>query len=134
MRLAEGDEICGSAVVEDDKMLVSITENGLGKRTPFDEYSVHGRGGKGMKCHAINEKTGLLAGIAAISEDDDVMVISDGGTVIRFRAEEIRITGRAAAGVRLMTPKPGEKIVNFACVKREEESNADEDAAETTEE
>ena len=131
MRLAEGDEICGSAVVEEGKMLATITENGLGKRTPFEEYSVHGRGGKGMKCHNITDKTGLLCGIAAISEDDDVMMISDGGTVIRFRAEEIRITGRAASGVRVMTPKPGERIVNFACVEREEDDRGEE--PETTE-
>ncbi len=133
MRLAEGDEICGSAVVEEGKMLATITENGLGKRTPFEEYSVHGRGGKGMKCHNINEKTGLLAGIAAISEDDDVMMISDGGTVIRFRADEIRITGRAAAGVRVMTPKPGERIVNFACVEREEENREEPETTENEE-
>ncbi len=133
MRLAEGDEICGSAVVEDGKMLATITENGLGKRTPFEEYSVHGRGGKGMKCHNITDKTGLLCGIAAISEDDDVMMISDGGTVIRFRAEEIRITGRAAAGVRVMTPKPGEHIVNFACVEREEENREEPETTENEE-
>ena len=131
MRLAEGDEICGSAVAEEGKMLATITENGLGKRTPFDEYSVHGRGGKGMKCHNITEKTGKLAGIAAISEDDDVMMISDGGTMIRFRASEIRVTGRAASGVKVMTPKPGEKIVNFACVRREEDGT--EEQAETEE-
>lgn len=130
MRLAEGDEICGSAVVEEGKMLATITENGLGKRTPFEEYSVHGRGGKGMKCHNITDKTGRLCGIAAISEDDDVMMISDGGTMIRFRAEEIRITGRAASGVRVMTPKPGERIVNFACVEREDKA---EDETEITE-
>ena len=126
MRLADGDEICGSAVAEKGKMLATITENGLGKRTPFEEYSVHGRGGKGMKAHNITEKTGLLAGIAAISDDDDVMMISDGGTVIRFRAEEIRVTGRAAAGVRVMTPKPGERIVNFACVAREDDDREEE--------
>lgn len=83
-----------------------------------------------MKCHNINDKTGRLAGIAAISEDDDVMMISDGGTMIRFRAEEIRITGRAASGVRVMTPKPGEHIVNFACVEREDKG---EDEPETKE-
>ena len=121
MRLAEGDEICGSAVVEEGKMLATMTENGLGKRTPFDEYSVHGRGGKGMKCHNITEKTGLLAGISAVAEDDDVMMISSGGTVIRFRADEIRVTGRSASGVRVMTPKPGERIVNFTCIKRDED-------------
>lgn len=125
IRLADGDEVCGSALVEDGKLLLSITENGLGKRTPFDEYSVHGRGGKGMKCHNVTEKTGKLTGIAAVSDDDDVLLISDGGTMIRINANQIRVTGRAAAGVRVMTPKEGERIVNLAAVKREEEQITD---------
>ena len=127
IRLADGDEVCGSAVVDNEKMLVSVTENGFGKRTPFEEYTVHGRGGSGMKCHNVTEKTGLLAGIAAVSEDDDVLLISDGGTMIRFNAEQIRITGRPAAGVRVMTPKDGEHIVNLACVEREEEKETETD-------
>ena len=127
IRLADGDEVCGSAVVDNEKMLVSVTENGFGKRTPFEEYTVHGRGGSGMKCHNVTEKTGLLAGIAAVSEDDDVLLISDGGTMIRFTAEQIRITGRPAAGVRVMTPKDGEHIVNLACVEREEEKETETD-------
>ena len=125
IRLADGDEVCGSALVEEGKLLLSITENGLGKRTPFDEYSVHGRGGKGMKCHNVTEKTGKLTGIAAVSDDDDVLLISDGGTMIRINANQIRVTGRAAAGVRVMTPKEGERIVNLAAVKREEEQITD---------
>ena len=125
IRLADDDEVCGSALVEDGKLLLSITENGLGKRTPFDEYSVHGRGGKGMKCHNVTEKTGKLTGIAAVSDDDDVLLISDGGTMIRINANQIRVTGRAAAGVRVMTPKEGERIVNLAAVKREEEQITD---------
>ncbi|MBO4423717.1 MAG: DNA gyrase subunit A [Clostridia bacterium] len=127
IRLADGDEVCGSAVVDNEKMLVSVTENGFGKRTPFEEYTVHGRGGSGMKCHNVTEKTGLLAGIAAVSEDDDVLLISDGGTMIRFNAEQIRITGRPAAGVRVMMPKDGEHIVNLACVEREEEKETETD-------
>ena len=128
IRLADGDEVCGSAVVQEGRMLATVTENGFGKRTPFDEYSVHGRGGKGMKCHNVNEKTGALAGIASVSEDEDVLLISDGGTMIRFNAEQIRITGRSASGVTLMKPKEGEHIVNLACVAREEkETVADEE-------
>ena len=130
MRLAEGDEICGSAVVDNEKLLVTVTENGFGKRTSFDEYTVHGRGGKGMKCHNITEKTGLLTGITAVSEQDDVLLISDGGTMIRFNAEQIRITGRTAAGVRVMTPRDGEHIVNLAAVKREEVTAEAEDDEE----
>ena len=128
IRLADGDEVCGSAVVQEGRMLATVTENGFGKRTPFDEYSVHGRGGKGMKCHNVNEKTGALAGIASVSEDEDVLLISDGGTMIRFNADQIRITGRSASGVTLMKPKEGEHIVNLACVAREEkETVADEE-------
>ena len=78
-----------------------------------------------MKCHNVTEKTGKLTGIAAVSDDDDVLLISDGGTMIRINANQIRVTGRAAAGVRVMTPKEGERIVNLAAVKREEEQITD---------
>lgn len=130
IRLSPDDEVCGSAVADGGKLLLTITENGLGKRTPFDEYTVHGRGGKGMKCHNVSEKTGRLAGIAAVSDEDDVLLISDGGTMIRINAKQIRITGRAAAGVRVMTPKPGEHIVNLAAVKRDGEEPETEENEE----
>lgn len=114
--LAEGDSVCGAAVCDDEKLLVSITENGYGKRTPFAEYPRHKRGGKGVVCHRLTEKTGRLSGIAAVSDSDDMLLISDKGQMIRFHASDISIIGRASQGVRVMKPAPGETVANFAAV------------------
>ncbi len=122
MTLAEGDYITGAAVVREDAMLLSITENGYGKLTPFEEYSTHGRGGKGIVCHAITEKTGLLCGIAAVSMDDDVMMITNEGTMIRTPVSDIRVCGRPSQGVIVMRTTDGAHVVNFAAVRDEEQA------------
>ena len=122
MTLGEGDYITGAAVVREDCMLLSITENGFGKLTPFEEYSRHGRGGKGIVCHAITEKTGLLCGIAAVSMDDDVMMITNEGTMIRTPVSDIRVCGRPSQGVIVMRMTDGAHVVNFAAVKDEEQA------------
>ena len=122
MTLGEGDYITGAAVVREDGMLLSITENGFGKLTPFEEYSRHGRGGKGIVCHAITEKTGLLCGIAAVSMDDDVMMITNEGTMIRTPVSDIRVCGRPSQGVIVMRMTDGAHVVNFAAVKDEEQA------------
>ncbi|MBE6658476.1 MAG: DNA gyrase subunit A [Ruminococcaceae bacterium] len=125
MTLAEGDYITGAAVVRENAMLLSITENGYGKLTPFAEYSTHGRGGKGIVCHAITEKTGLLCGIAAVSPDDDVMMITNEGTMIRTPVSEIRVCGRPSQGVIVMRMTDGAHVVNFAAVCDEEQAAKD---------
>lgn len=125
MTLADGDYITGAAVVRDDCMLLSITENGYGKLTPFEEYSTHGRGGKGIVCHAITEKTGLLCGIAAVSMEDDVMMITNEGTMIRTPVSDIRVCGRPSQGVIVMRTTDGAHVVNFAPVKDEEQAAKD---------
>ena len=122
MTLGEGDYITGAAVVKEDGMLLSITENGFGKLTPFEEYSRHGRGGKGIVCHAITEKTGLLCGIAAVSMDDDVMMITNEGTMIRTPVSDIRVCGRPSQGVIVMRLSEDAHVVNFAAVKDEEQA------------
>ena len=125
MTLAEGDYITGAAVVREDGMLLSITENGYGKLTPFEEYSRHGRGGKGIVCHAITEKTGLLCGIAAVSSDDDVMMITNEGTMIRTPVSDIRVCGRPSQGVIVMRLSDDAHVVNFAAVRDEEQAAKD---------
>ncbi len=122
MTLADGDYITGAAVVRENAMLLSITENGFGKLTPFEEYSTHGRGGKGIVCHSITEKTGLLCGIAAVSMDDDVMMITNEGTMIRTPVSDIRVCGRPSQGVIVMRTSDGAHVVNFAAVKDEEQA------------
>lgn len=131
MTLAEGDYITGAATVptpaeieasEGKLMLLTITENGYGKVTPFADYSIHGRGGKGIVCHAITEKTGLLAGVATVSVTEDVMMITDEGTMIRTPVSDIRVCGRPSQGVIVMRLADGAKIVNFAPVRDDEEA------------
>ncbi|MBR5221720.1 MAG: DNA gyrase subunit A [Clostridia bacterium] len=125
MTLSDGDYITGAAVVREDAMLLSITENGYGKLTPFEEYSRHGRGGKGIVCHAITEKTGLLCGIAAVSMEDDVMMITNEGTMIRTPVSDIRVCGRPSQGVIVMRLSEDAHVVNFAAVKDEEQAAKD---------
>ena len=106
-------------------MLLSITENGFGKRCDFAEFAAHHRGGKGMRCHNVNEKTGKLACIAAVDETDDILLITDAGIVIRTRFSEISIYGRTASGVIVM--RTDAKICNFAVVAEEEEEETESD-------
>ena len=129
MTLAEGDYITGAAVVDEEKQLLSVTENGYGKLTPFAEYSAHGRGGKGVVCHAITEKTGLLTGIAAVAETDDVMMITNEGVMIRTPVSDVRVCGRASQGVIMMRLSEGGRVVNFAAIAEEEEATRRAEAA-----
>lgn len=133
--LSEGDYVVGAvATVNDDiRTVLTITENGLGKRTVLSEYSLHNRGGKGMKCHNLNEKTGLLNGIALVNEDDDVMLITNTGTIIRTRVCEISVIGRTAAGVRVMRTGEDVQITNFTVVQKQEQSEEESSSEETTE-
>jgi len=131
IRLEDGDEVCGAAFVDDSKKLLVITENGCGKRTDFDNYRLmKHRGGKGVSCQNINEKTGNVASIAAVGEDDDVMMITDTGTVVRVHVNEIPVYSRIAAGVIVMRTSDDAKIVNFAVVP---DGNKEEEAEEPAE-
>ena len=105
-------------------MLV-VTENGYGKRSEVEEYRVTNRGGKGVKAMNITQKTGLLAALLMVRPDEDIMIITDDGTIIRTPAEDIRETGRNAQGVRLMRVAEGSKIVDVARAEREIEEDED---------
>ncbi|MGM9648107.1 MAG: DNA gyrase subunit A [Eubacteriales bacterium] len=129
IRLEEGDRVAGVTLVDESKTLVTITERGFGKRTDFNEFTCHNRGGKGVICHNIGEKTGALAGIATVSEDDDLMLITSTGTMIRVNAGDLSRYGRSAAGVIVMRMDEGSYIVNFAKVeKQDDEESATEEA------
>ncbi len=130
MTLTEDDYIVGACVVEEDGKLLSITEQGYGKLTPFAEYSRHGRGGKGIVCHSVTEKTGLLAGVAAVHPGEDVMMITNEGVIIRTPIDDIRICGRASQGVIVMRVGEGGYVARFATVSPEDEKNTDTDADE----
>ncbi len=127
IRLEEGDYVAGATVVDDTKSLITITENGFGKKCEFDAYTCHNRGGKGVTCHNINDKTGKLAGIAAVDDNDDLIMITNEGTIIRIPVDGIPVYSRAAAGVIVMRLDEGAKIVNFTKVEKENEEDVTED-------
>ncbi len=132
--LREGDYVKGVAVVEEGKQLITVTERGYGKRTDFDEFRVmKNRGGYGVTCHHLSEKTGRLCGVATVCDDDDLMMITDGGTVIRTPVSEVPTYSRSAGGVILMRLGEGHSLVNFTKVPHEdpEEELPAETAGET---
>ena len=127
VNLREGDFVVGTSTVTDTQEVLVISENGLGKRTSAGEYPTKGRGGKGIKVMNVTEKTGKLAGLVTIDGDEDIMVITDTGVIIRTDVQNIRETGRAAQGVKVMRLDSGAQIVTFALVdKVEEELTTDE--------
>lgn len=121
IKLEENDYVVGMGASIEDTTLLIVTENGFGKRTELDEYKVQARGGKGVITYKITEKTGKVAAMKLVSENDDVIIISDDGTIIRINASEISILGRATQGVTLMRLSEGSKVVGTARVIREEE-------------
>ncbi len=132
IRLSEGDYVVGAAVVDDEKALITITENGFGKRCEFSEFTSHNRGVKGVTCHGISEKTGALAGIAAVAEDDDIMLITNEGIIIRTPVSGIPFYRRGAGGVIVMRLSEGASIVNFAKVSVDKEELSEVGETEET--
>ena len=122
IRLASDDCVVGVAVVDESKTLLTVTKGGFGKRTPFDAFrQMKNRGGKGVTCQKITDKTGRLASIATVDETDDVMMITSGGTMIRMPVGGIPAYSRAAGGVIVMRLEEGAEIISFARVEKEEE-------------
>ena len=115
MRLAEGAHMVDLAVVTDDCEILTVTSHGYGKRSSIADYPLQGRAGKGVKAGVFNEKTGGLAGLKVIPADTDIMMITDGGIIIRVQADEISKIGRATQGVRIMKLKDDSaKVVSIA--------------------
>jgi len=134
VRLTAGDRVVGAAVIPQDgeKRLLTITAKGYGKQTDIAEFRDQKRGGKGVLCHRTGDKTGPLAGIAMVAPDDDIMLLSDSGVIIRTRVADIPVYGRAAAGVIVMRLTEGASLVSFAAVSPEdEESYGAEQAGQT---
>ena len=121
IRIDEDDEVIGmeSVIAGDKATLLAITENGFGKRTELDEYRVQLRGGKGVITYKITQKTGKLVGVRIATEDDDVMLITDTGTIIRMKVKEVSVLGRATQGVTLMRTNEG-KVVSIETLTPEE--------------
>lgn len=138
----EGDYVVGMAIVDPEGRLLVASENGLGKRTPFDDYRLQSRGGKGIITMKCTEKTGLVTGGLMVHEDDELMLMTSSGQSIRIRVSEVRETGRNAQGVKLLTLKDGETLMDIAkvipddedAVDNSEEENESADADEATSE
>ncbi|MHA7837906.1 MAG: DNA gyrase subunit A [bacterium] len=118
--LSEGDEVVGMEILSGDAQIFTATEHGYGKRTPLSEYRIQKRGGQGIINIRANDRNGPVIGIAQVVDDDDVMLITDGGKVLRCPVDGISSMGRATQGVRVMNLSPGEKLVSIARLAEED--------------
>ena len=131
IRLREGDFVVGASIAAEGTALLSITENGYGKRTDVGEYSVQNRGGMGLKNYNITEKTGSISDVAVVSGEEDLLVISDDGTIIRMDVGSISLLSRSTQGVRVMRLSDGAKVISIAPTDKEEtEPSADGERSE----
>jgi len=127
MRLRGEDEVVGMLVIADRTSLLTICENGYGKRSNLDEYPVKGRGSHGVVDIKTNQRNGKVVGLIDVNDDDGVMVITSGGMIIRMSCKRLRPIGRNTAGVRLVKLKPGDKVVSIARIDSEDEDKPKEE-------
>jgi DNA gyrase subunit A len=125
IKLREGDRVIGAGCTADNTTILSVTENGFGKRTPVEEYlrggEVQGRGGYGMKNYTVTEKTGVVVDMKIVHGDEDLLMVSDDGTIIRTDVGSVSIYGRAAQGVRLMRVGMDSRVISIACTEKEDD-------------
>lgn len=124
IRLADGDYVVGAARARKGAQVLSITENGYGKCTPVEDFSVHHRGGGGIMLHNLTEKTGQVAGIAVVDPDNDIMIITDDGVIIRTPVGQIRECGRGSQGVIVMRTTEDVKVISIVRTDHEETADA----------
>ena len=131
MHLAEGDYLIGMEVVEKDGLILSIAENGYGKRTPLENYRLTARGGKGVINMKTTHKTGKVIDILSVKEDSDLMIVSQNGKIIRIESSTIRQAGRSTQGVRLVTLEEGDKVAAASVIPETENGNGNGNGQET---
>jgi DNA gyrase subunit A len=136
--LDEGDYVVGAGIIpegsdDNELYILTITENGFGKRSITSEYKRQHRGGRGLICHGISAKTGVLAGLKLVRANEEVMLITDGGIIIRTRISEIPVYGRSASGVIVMRLEEGASVARFAVVDPDTEEKESEAPAENDE-
>ncbi len=117
MNLSPGDEIVGMQLQNQGDSLLIVSENGLGKRTFLNEFSLQRRGGKGVKCYKITEKTGDVVGVKAVNDENEIMLITTEGIIIQLRVQEISVLGRITSGVKLINLDDGVKVAQVAKVR-----------------
>ena len=120
--LSEGDYVIGVAIVDETKKLLTVTENGMGKRTEFADFrEMKHRGGKGVTCHKLTDKSGNLAAIQTVADDDDVMIITDTGVIIRMSVSDINVYSRAAGGVIVMRTSDESRVITLTRLEKIED-------------
>ncbi|MBF1186054.1 MAG: DNA gyrase subunit A [[Eubacterium] sulci] len=136
IKLDKDDEVVSMELVEPEQQLMVVTENGFGKRTPVEEYKIQVRGGKGLLTYdkAKFSKTGALIGAMVVDESDEILMINSDGIIIRIRASEVSILGRATQGVKIMKVDEGSKIVAIAKAIRDDEDEVEESSESTSNE
>ena len=125
IKLREGDYVVGMARVRENATLLTVTENGYGKRTDLDSYRIQNRGGYGLTNYKVDEIRGHVCGIKIVGEDDDIILVSSDGIIIRILASDIRVMGRIAKGVRVMRVNEGAKVVAFTRAEHDEEAETE---------
>ena len=133
MNLDQGDEIVGMQMNTQGEKLLIVTEKGMGKKTDISEFHLQRRGGKGLKCYKITEKTGNIVGVKAVNDEHEIMMITTEGIIIQLRCDEISTYSRITSGVKLINLKKGETVAKIAKVRDEAMTSNDEDSVETRE-
>ena len=125
INLVDGDEVVAMQLTDQGQQLLIVSEKGLGKRTEIDEFTAQNRGGKGVKCYKITEKTGEVVGAKAVDEDDEIMIINTEGIVIRMECKGISVLGRITSGVKLINLRENEIVASIAKVKETQEEETE---------
>ena len=126
IKLSENDEVIGMQIDTQGTHVLCVTENGMGKRTLIDSFTVHHRGGKGISCYKITEKTGRLVGFKAVIEENEVLLITDQGIIIRTTCSSISELSRNTSGVKIMNLNEGVHVASIAKVRDEDDNESDE--------
>ena len=134
INLLDGDEVVAMQLNTQGYYLLVVSENGMGKRTSISEFTCQNRGGKGVKCYKITEKTGNVIGAKAVNEENEIMMITTEGIIIRLQCSDISILGRITSGVKLINLSEGVTVASFAKVREKDEDKASSEDTENTEE
>lgn len=134
INLLDGDEVVAMQLNTQGYYLLVVSENGMGKRTSISEFTCQNRGGKGVKCYKITEKTGNVIGAKAVNEENEIMMITTEGIIIRLQCSDISILGRITSGVKLINLSDGVTVASFAKVREKEEEKEDAEKTEETSE
>ena len=130
MNLIADDEVVGMQLDTQGEELLIVSENGLGKRTKTEEFTVQHRGGKGIKCYKINDKSGNVIGVKAVNHGREIMIITTEGVIIRMQVAGISVLGRNTSGVKLINLDEGVKVAKVAKVREGDETKEEDDDAE----